>query len=202
VLAVDGSGSVNTEEFHLQQQAIVAALRNPSVRQAMKRAGSVSAAVLYWGDANWSTQETPFVQIDGEESVERLVTAILNMPRRVFGHTGLGMGLSAALDKLEALPCAYRSVINVSADGSDTAAGGKRPAALLGEIRSRAAASSVTINALVISNEEKDLKSYFEKQVISGPGAFVMEISAYSEYAEALRRKLVREIAPAALSLQ
>ena len=201
VLAVDGSGSVNTREFLLQQQAIVSALRDPEVLRTMNRAGSVAAAVLYWGDANWPVQETPFVHIQGRSDVETLVSALLRMPRRVFGNTGLSMGLSAALDKLVTVRCSRRSVINVSGDGSDTIISRrKRFAPTLKEIRSRAELADVTINALIISNEERDLKAYFEKQVITGPGAFVMEIRDFSDYAEALRRKLIREIAPMTLS--
>jgi hypothetical protein len=201
VLAVDGSGSINTEEFHLQRQAIVSALRDPGVLQAIDNAGSVAATVLFWGDPAWPVQETGFVHIEGQQDVEVLVTAIESMPRRVLGNTGLSMGLSAALDRLETVRCAHRSVINVSADGSDTVIPRrKRLAPSLREVRARAEALNVTINALIISSEEHYLKSYFEKQVITGPEAFVMEIGSFSDYAEALRRKLMREIAPVALS--
>lgn len=201
VLAVDGSGSVNAEEFQLQQQAIVTALRDPAVQQAMERAGSVAAAVMYWGDAEWPVQETGFFLIDDRDDVEQLVTAIENMPREVLGSTGLGMGLATGLDMLERIQCAYRSVINVSGDGSDSIVPRrKRLVPPLKEVRARAAAANVTINALVITSEEKDLKAYFEKQVITGPDAFVMKVGSYDDYAAALRRKLIREIAPVALS--
>jgi hypothetical protein len=120
VLAVDGSGSVSTEEFYFQQQAIAAALRDREVLEAFARAGTVAVAVLYWGDAEWPVQETGFVSIQDLEDAERLVTAVETMPRRVLGNTGLSMGLSAALDKLETVGCAHRMVINVSADGTDT----------------------------------------------------------------------------------
>ena len=201
VLAVDGSGSVNTEEFHLQQQAIVTALRDPAVQQAMERVGSVAAAVMYWGDAEWPVQETGFVLIDDRDDVEQLVTAIESMPRKVLGSTGLSMGLAAGLDMLERLRCAYRSVINVSGDGSDSIVPRrKRLVPPLREVRARAAAANVTINALVISGKEEDLETYFEKQVITGPDAFVMKVGRYNDYAAALRRKLIREIAPVALS--
>ena len=201
VLAIDGSGSIDAQEFHLQQQGIIAALRDPLVLTAVRRAGSVAAAILYWGDAEWPVQDSPFVRIGDENDIEVLVTAIESMPRLVLGNTGLSMGLSAALDKLGTVPCAHRPVINVSGDGSDTVVPRrKRLAPSLKEIKARAVAANVTINALVIASNEKNLKPYFEKQVIVGPGAFVMEIDGFEDFAEALRQKLVREISPIALS--
>jgi hypothetical protein len=146
-------------------------------------------------------QETGFVSIEGLEDAERLVTAVETMPRRVLGNTGLSMGLSAALDKLETVGCAHRRVINVSADGTDTINTPRRlRSPSLPEVRVRAASAHVTINALAISKEDPGLKSYFENHVIVGPDAFVMEISHTSAYAETLRRKLIREIAPAILA--
>jgi hypothetical protein len=201
VLAVDGSGSVSTEEFYFQQQAIAAALRDREVLEAFARAGAVAVAVLYWGDAEWPVQETGFVSIEGLEDAERLVTAVETMPRRVLGNTGLSMGLSAALDKLETVGCAHRMVINVSADGTETSSTPRRlRSPLLPEVRARAAAANVTINALAIATEDADLKSYFENNVIVGPDSFVMEISHTSAYAETLRRKLIREITPVFLT--
>lgn len=201
VLAVDGSGSIDTEEFFLQQQAIAKAFRDPAVLQALERAGTVAASVLYWGDPNYPIQETPFVIIDQPEHVESLINHVETLPRRVFGSTGLAMGLSASMDKLQAFGCAHRSIINVSGDGSDTIfPRNKRLVPSLRNIRARAEEAGVTINALVIKSEEKGISSYFEKQIITGPGAFVMEIENFSHYADALKRKLIREISPTALS--
>jgi hypothetical protein len=201
VLAIDGSSSIDTQEFYLQQQGIIAALRDPTVLTAIRRAGTVAVAILYWGDADLPIQDTPFITIRGKNDIEMLVTTIETMPRRVLGNTGLRMALSTALDKLGTVPCTHRQVINISGDGSDTVVTlRKRLAPSLREIKAQALSANVTINALVVSSDEEDLKSYFEKQVISGPGAFVMEIDGFNDYAEALCRKLVREIGPAALS--
>ena len=58
----------------------------------------------------------------------------------------------------------------------------------------------MTINALTVSTEVKDLAAYYEKSVITGPGAFVINVTSYDAYAAALRRKLIREIGPLAIS--
>jgi hypothetical protein len=146
-------------------------------------------------------QQTSFVSIEDRGDVERLVNAIETMPRRVLGNTGLSMGLSAALDKLETVGCAHRMVVNVSGDGTDTiTTPRKRRSLSLPEVRARAAAANVTINALAITTEDPSLKSYFQNNVIVGPDAFVMEINHTSAYAETLRRKLIRETSPWSLT--
>jgi hypothetical protein len=201
VLAVDGSGSISTEEFDLQRRAIIAALRSTDVLQAMSRAGTVLAAVMYWGDAEWPTQETPFVKIESPNDIDQLISEVEKMPRRVLGSTGLSMALNASLDKIVGIECTHRSIINVSGDGRDTDIPRRRRAVpSIKDVKTRAEALGVTINALVISSDEPYLKSYFEKQVIVGQDAFVMEILNLSDFEEAIRRKLVREISPATLS--
>jgi hypothetical protein len=45
-----------------------------------------------------------------------------------------------------------------------------------------------------------DLAAYYASNVITGPGAFVMNVSDYAGFATALRRKLIREISPQAVA--
>ena len=38
------------------------------------------------------------------------------------------------------------------------------------------------------------MSAYYREQVVGGPGAFLMTVTDYTDFAEAIRRKLVREI--------
>jgi hypothetical protein len=109
--------------------------------------------------------------------------------------THLGAALDAALDLLGSPGlCAERAVINVSGDGRDT---GNTPwyrGDPVGAARTRAAAQDVTVNGLAILSDEPDLDAYYRREVITGPGAFVMEIAGLEDFAEAIRRKIIREI--------
>lgn len=202
VLAIDGSSSIDAAEYRFQQEAIVAALRDPGVLNAMASAGAVSVAAVFWGDPNRPVQETEPVVIRSASDAERLAREIESLPRVVLGNTGLSTGLAAALNKLAAMGCALRSVINVSGDGRGTILDRRNaPPLRLKDVRELARSRNVTINALVISNEEPHLFHYYEKEVITGPDAFVMEIGAFEDYAMALRRKLIREIAATVISL-
>ena len=202
VLAVDGSSSIDAAEYRFQQHAIAASLRDPAVLNAMASAGTVSTAVVFWGDPDRPVQETETVVVDGTSDADRLARVVESLPRQVLGNTGLSTGLAAALDKLRTMGCAHRSVINVSGDGKGTILSRRKVRSpRLEEVRAMAAVEGITINALVVSNEEPDLADYYKSKVVTGPGAFVMEVRTYADYAEALRRKLIREITPPIISL-
>jgi hypothetical protein len=201
VLAVDGSGSVNAREYNFQKSAIAASFRDPEVLKALKRAGTVSIAVVFWGDPERATQSTDTVQIRDPADAEALARMVEKKSRTVLGNTGLGAGLAAAMDKLATMGCAYRSIVNVSGDGQETTISRRKRVSLRPQqARARAQAEGITINALVISNEAKGLAEYYARTVITGPQAFVMEVNDYGDYAVALRRKLIREISPSIVS--
>ena len=58
----------------------------------------------------------------------------------------------------------------------------------------------VTVNGLVIEGEYPDPVIYYREQVIRGPGAFIEIARDFSDYEDAMRRKLLREINGSALS--
>jgi hypothetical protein len=201
VLAVDGSGSVDTGEFAFQKTAIATSLRDPDVLDVIQKAGMVSVAVIFWGDPERRIQETPAVIIERPADADRLARMVEGLPREVLGGTGLGNGIIAALGKLMAMGCAHRQIINVSGDGKESIIYRRKyPYITPRTAKAMAEASGVTINALAISNAESTLANYYELEVITGPNAFVMEVGSYADYAEALRLKLIREITPLTLS--
>lgn len=201
VLAVDGSDSIDAREYRFQQQAIAQALRDREVLTAVRAAGTVTMAVMFWGDAARPADHAGTVTIRNGGDAERLARAVERQPRRTRGTTGLGTGLAAALDQLAAMGCAHRAIINVTGDGKETILPRKRHAAMKPEqARDRASAEGVTINALVIAGAVPGLAAYYADKVITGPGSFVMEITGHADFGTALKRKLIREIAPTVVS--
>ena len=65
-----------------------------------------------------------------------------------------------------------------------------------GQVRDSAMRAGVTINGLAIPNEQPNLAEFYRMNVIGGPGAFEMTADDYHDFGEALRRKLIRELAP------
>ncbi len=135
----------------------------------------------------------PWVRVD-PASAAALGRRIADLPRIVPpGATALGEGMAAALALLARLPGeAERLVLDVSGDGRNNA--GRPP----GPVRDVAVAAGITVNALAVVDEEPDLLAYYEAEVIGGTGAFALEAADYHAFAEAIARKLLREIRPAA----
>ena len=202
VLAVDTSASVSPGEYRLQQEGIANAFRNSNVLAAIAQAGRVAVSVVFWGSEGLPKPQSDWFMIDSRDAAERFARTVESMPRQVTGDTGLGAGLMASVGKLRALDvCSVRKIINVSGDGQETmAVRGKRRYAPPPTVRDFAEKLNVEINALAISNEEPDLAQYYTSNVITGPDAFVMEVRDYQGYADALRRKLIREISPRVVS--
>jgi Protein of unknown function (DUF1194) len=196
VLAIDGSGSIDASEFDLQMTGYAAAFRAPRVKAALASAGRVDVAVVLWGDDGLLKEVLPWQSLQGAQDAEALARRIAGMPRSVMGSTGIGSGISRALDLLAARgDCAGRRLINVSGDGMESMTPRARVGVTMAQARIRARDMGVTINALAITNEVADLGDWFRDKVITGPDAFVMQVTGFDTFGDAIARKLAREIA-------
>jgi hypothetical protein len=194
VLAIDSSSSVDEAEFDLQMQGIALAVMDPDVVSAMQAAGGVAVAAVLWGDSAWRAQVTDWHLVSSMHDAERFAAGLMGQPRLVGGNTDMGYGINVALDLL-ANPdnCATRLVIDVSGDGRETLYS-RRPSISLSEVQERAEAMGVIINGLAITTDDPDLMDYYALRVILGPGSFVMSVTDYTVFREAIKRKLLREI--------
>lgn len=195
VLAIDASGSIDDAEFRLQQLGYAAAFDSPRVQAAIAAAGVVDIGVIFWGDSTISPQILPMQPIASAHDARALRDRIAGVQRRVTGDTGIGSGLYASIDMIEAqAPCAVRRVINVSGDGRETTVSRPRHFVPLVLARQRAGSLGIVINALAIETDEPDLTNWFRERVITGPGAFVMRVGDFQAFGDALIEKLIREI--------
>lgn len=195
VLAIDSSGSIDSQEFEIQQQGYVAAFLDSGVQAALASAGRVDIAVAFWADSDFSPQILPWHHIRSRHDAQKLSFDISMVNRLSFGDTDIGNGLSAALDLIE-LPgrCTVRSMVNLSGDGKASVSSHRAARIPLPVARKRAADLGVTVNALAITNVEPDLAAYFRDQLITGPDAFVIEVTGFDTFGAAIIRKLIREI--------
>ncbi|MEO1612346.1 MAG: DUF1194 domain-containing protein, partial [Pseudomonadota bacterium] len=113
--------------------------------------------------------------------------------------TGIGAAMGFAATAFREAPAeCRRHVIDISGDGPGN--DGLPPE----RYRKAGLFDGVTINGLVIRHPDndqaqapnKDPLIYYQEHVVQGPGAFVMETRSYEDYPEAIRRKLLRELAP------
>ena len=195
VLAVDASGSVNAREFKLQLDGIAAGLRDPSVLEAIRSGpnGRIAVNLLVWAEARWPKDSTGWFVIADADDAERAAGIIEDHPRRLNGGTGLGDGLASALRSISGNSIAsLRQVVDVSGDGRETTP--REFSVLIGQARAMAIVRGVTVNGLAILNEDAGLADYYRNRMQVGPGSFTMSARDYNDFAEAMRRKLLREI--------
>lgn len=195
VLAVDASGSVNDDEYKLQLIGIARGFRDPAVRKAIRSgpAKGIAVNLLVWAEPQVPKDMTGWFVIASDGDAERFASAVENFPRRQTGSTAIGEGIAAALRSLAANGIAgTREVVDVSGDGRESVA--REFTVLVDQARAMAIARGVVINGLAIQNEVSDLADYYRRNVQAGPESFVMAARDYEDFAEAMRRKLLREI--------
>lgn len=193
VLAVDVSGSVNQQRFELQRQGYADAFRNPRVLQAI-RAGPrqrVAVAMVQWTGPTLHVLVVDWTLVHDQASAEALSERIASAPRKLFGG---GTSLSGAIDAAALLLAespfrSPRQTMDISGDGSNNRG---RPADLA---RDEALRQGIVINGLPILTLEPNLDGYYRDNVIGGPGSFVIAVTNYDAFAEAILNKLVTEIA-------
>lgn len=204
VLSVDTSGSVNRHNYELQMGGIAAAFRDPEVIAAATAGPThrIAVTIETWGEPDYQKLTSGWYVVSDAASAEAFAHVAETFEGRLGGGTGIGMAIAYAVTLLQTSGIASpRQVIDVSGDGAE-----------LGEIRTphftvkNAAAlrakAGVVVNGLAITSWEPDLETYYRANVAGGPGSFVMAIARFEDYAEAMRRKLLRELLPETASLK
>jgi hypothetical protein len=215
VIAVDVSTSMDGWERRLQQDGFAAAFRHPSVVDAIESGplGRIAVTYMEWGGERGQRVVIPWTLVDGRASAGAFAD---RLSARLPGRIGLGTAIGDALDTARHLMATSglagtRRVVNLSGDGVSNRGGD------LHRARAAILRDGVTVNVLAIvhggrlhagsvvaglgtTGGEPDmppalLTRYFEEHVIGGPGAFVEPVAAPGDFADAIRRKLVREIA-------
>lgn len=198
VLAVDISFSMDTDEQELQRAGFVEAMRSTEVHEAIGRGliGQIAVTYVEWAGVADRHVIVPWTLIDGPESAERFAEDLeferIHRARRTSISSAIDYGL-ALLE--ESGVRALRKVIDVSGDGPNN------EGVFVTDARDRAIAAGVTVNGLPIMLKQPgyldihDLDRYYVDCVIGGPGAFVVPVRSPDEFVDAIRTKLVLEIA-------
>ena len=199
VLAVDISGSMDTEEQRVQRQGYVDALRHPDVIQAIRNGAYGKIAVTYveWAGTEFQFVTVPWTIVEGAELAEQLAQQIAEVPLRRYRGTSISAALGFAASLFEESGYqGLRRVIDVSGDGANNMGPAVAP------VRDAVVDRDIVINGLPLVIRPSaggwdiaDLDIYYADCVIGGPGAFVVPVRSISEFPDAVRRKLVQEIA-------
>ncbi len=194
VLALDCSASVDSTEYALQIEGLVAAFRDPEVLAAVEALKPYGAAIaiLQWGGPGESNVSVPWTEIASARDAEAFAY-LIGLTRRwhYASSTSIATAMRDGTGILEANAYeGHRKVIDISGDGQDNAGHD------LAAVRQRTLAAGITINGLAIEGEDKGLAEYYRQRVIGGPDAFVEKASDFEDFARAIKAKLLRELRP------
>jgi hypothetical protein len=193
VLAVDVSASVTADSYLLQRDGIARAFENPRLAASISAVpGGIEALVLEWSDPDRISVTVDWTRIADPAGAAAFAAEVRGTKRSSEGLTAIGPALLAAAAAFDHMPePAPRRIIDISGDGM--ANFGPPPAAA----RDRIAEAGISINGLAILTEEPWLEAYYRRNVIGGPGAFVVAARDFRSFADAILRKLAEEIAEA-----
>lgn len=200
ILAVDVSYSMDMDELAIQREGYAQAVTSSEFLQALKTGPNGRVAITYfeWAASHDQKVIIPWRIIDGPESAGAVADEIAKAPLRrasrtsISGAINFGMGLFA-----ENPYRGLRRVIDISGDGPNN---NGEPVTVA---RDAALAKGVVINGLPFMVKEPNsstmdidnLDVYYEDCVIGGPGSFVVAIQGRDKFKEAIRTKLVMEVA-------
>ncbi len=201
MIAIDVSDSINEQELAFQIDGIVRAFRDERLIQSIEGlpTGGLAVAVMFWAGKGEQQTMLPWFRVHDKDSSLALAQALANFGGSPWkGHlfTALGNALNHAY--VEIMTNRFdgeRLVIDVSSDDPHN------QGLPLEEIRNKIIANGVIINGLPIltgrneHEERKQLIDYYQQQVIGGYGAFMIPALNKADYARAMLKKLILEIA-------
>ena len=200
-LGVDVSGSVDEVEAELQRNGYIAAFRDPKVLKAIQSGFLRRIAVTYyeWAGFGHAKVIAEWSVIHDRASALAFADKLRTPDPQTARRTAIANGIDSGIAFIERNGFdGTRRVIDISGDGPNNWGDPVTDA------RNRAAARRITVNGLPIMNDRlsgsgrpsmADLDLYYINCVIGAPGAFIVVANDFEAFANAVRRKLVLEIA-------
>ena len=199
VLAVDISFSMDPEEQALQREGFVKAFRSPVVHEAIRKGMLGRIAVIYaeWAATFEQKVIVPWTVIDNPESAMAFAGRLEAQPTRRGPRTSVSGAIDFGVKLLgQSGVEATRRVIDISGDGANNQ--GRAVTAA----RDEAVAQGITINGLPIMLKRAtsywdvaELDAYYRDCVIGGPGAFTVPVRERDQFPQAIKTKIIMEIA-------
>src|SRR5215469_6324062 len=200
ILAVDVSYSMDMDELAIQREGYAQAIVSKEFLQALKSGpnGKISITYFEWAASSDQKIIIPWRLIDGPETADAVSAEIMKTPVRRASRTSISGAIYFAMPLFDEDPYhGLRKVIDISGDGPNN-----NGAPIVGA-RDEALSKGIIINGLPIMVKEPsystmdidNLDWYYEDCVIGGPGSFVVPIKDREKFKEAIRTKLLLEVA-------
>ena len=207
VLLTDVSNSMDDREYSMVKEGYKAAFSDPEVIAAiLSNSRGVAVTYIEFSGASEFTIVRGWDVLASSSSAHAFGDAIAASPRTSAGNTALAVSLHRAAELLS--PGEFgsaRRIIDVASD-EDSDQGRSAP------VRDAVVASGITINALPFINDRpigtydghmsyanaqwglQSTADFYRRDIIGGPGSFLIEVHDYAAFGEALKRKLLREL--------
>jgi hypothetical protein len=200
ILAVDVSYSMDMDELAIQREGYAQAIVSKEFLQALKTGpnGKISVTYFEWAASSDQKIIIPWRVIDGPETADAVANEIMKTPIRRASRTSISGAIMFAMPLFDEDPHrGIRRVIDISGDGPNNNGPPVVP------MRDAALEKGIVINGLPIMVKEPsystmdidNLDYYYEDCVIGGPGSFVVTIKDREKFKEAIRTKLLLEVA-------
>lgn len=200
VLAVDVSLSMSPAELEIQRQGYVAALTHDKVLQAIADGvyGKIAVTYFEWAGSSSHYVVVPWTTIASRADAERVAKQLSALPPNSARRTSISSALEFGGDLFaESQFRGMKRVIDISGDGPNN----QGPPVDI--VRDGLVKKGITINGLPLMTngglssayDVDELDKYYTDCVIGGPGAFMVPVNDWSQFPEAIRRKLVLELA-------
>ena len=201
VIATDVSRSIDHQEALLQREGVAAAFRNQAVIRAIGSGilGRIGVAYIDYSSRAYNRIVVDWTIVSDRESGEAFAARLLAAPLTFGRRTSISDAIEMAQEMIETNALeGTRRAIDVSGDGPNN------HGRLVSAVRDAAIARRIAINGLPIVNDRggfgrrfylPDLDKYYLGCVIGGPGAFLVVANSFEDFAFAIRRKLILEIA-------
>lgn len=208
ILAADTSVSMNPDELRMQRDGYVAAFRHRDLTDAILSGplGRVAVTYVEWAGPADQAVVVPWTILADRKGVADFANRLAAAATERRGiSTALSSGLRFAAQRFgESGVRSNRKAIDVSGDGI----GNDGPP--LDWARALVVGDGITVNGLSVvlpetdiygpfaamfGSDDADVHAYYRDQVIGGPGAFAIAVNDMNDFAAAIRRKLVMEIA-------
>jgi hypothetical protein len=199
VIAVDISYSMDYDELALQREGYTIAVTSEQFIDAVRKGpvGRIAVTYVEWAGAADQQVVVPWHVIDSIPSADAFAAQLKAAPIRRAYRTSISGALKFSAELFGKTHKGLRRVIDVSGDGTNNQGD------LIVPTRDAVLKRGITINGLPIMLKAPlasmldvpELDVYYQDCVIGGPGAFVIPVRERAHFVDAIRKKLLLEVA-------
>ncbi|MCC6982035.1 MAG: DUF1194 domain-containing protein [Bauldia sp.] len=200
VLAVDISLSTTYEEAATQRRGYIQAFQHADLLDAIGRGdlGRIAVTYMEWSGISYQEVLVPWTVIDGPDSAYAFVNLLADAPLHRQHTTSISEAILYAADLIDGNEYAgLRRVIDISGDGPNNAG------TSMSRARDIVVGRNITINGLPVVVRpdpwrdvfEGGVPSYYRDCVVGGDGSFLVTVTNIAAFSDAIRHKMVLEIA-------